>query len=198
MPKKPSLPVGHVVFPKEGKPYFENEALPDDYRELEHVIACKFTVSMGKRFGRVLKTLVLRNENDNFPDAKTTEGNIEIELEIVEVVNRDHMKEKMPYGTPAPVNVETAPNNLIEAIEGKIKKGYQKSTIGKLWLLAYDNTHSLAGNHDKAAQVANSYLRKVNHPFDEIWLLWPTTGEVPSFLESVWPTNSYTSTGKKG
>lgn len=84
MPKKPSRPLGHIVFPKDGPAYREHELLPTDKDQLELLIARKFVQAMQARFGR---TLAEPTRGDRFPDFLTSENGREIWLEVTEVVN---------------------------------------------------------------------------------------------------------------
>lgn len=191
MPHKPSKPLGHFVFPQNGALSRVVEVLPDSKDELEQVIALKFATALRSRFDRELAVPI---RGDEWPDFWTSEGKATIGLEVVEVVNPDHVAQGQAYRSNLPVSVDRARELLTETIQKKIAKGYQTARDWSLWLVAYDVTSALAAEHDLAARDSNTFFRSVEHPFTEIWLLWPTTGEIPSFLESVWPTTEFTST----
>jgi len=193
MPSKPSRPIGHVVFPKSGRRYSEVEKLPDSKDELEQVIAQKFIQALRVRFDRQLGVL---NRGDRWPDFLTYEVGQEVAIEVVEVVNPDHVAKGLAYRENLPVEITRARRLLIDTIEAKIAKKYATPRAWSLWLLAYDVTSALCGQHELAAREANVYLQSVEHPFSEIWLISPTTGEIPSFLESVWPNTTFTSTAR--
>lgn len=194
MPRKPSRPVGHIVFPKSGAPYPVVEALPESKDELERVIAQKFVDALRERFNRELDS---PRRGDTWPDFWTHEAGRQIGLEVVEIVNPELAAQGRAYRENLPVDVGRARRLLTEAIRAKIAKRYQRLSTASLWLLAYDVTSALVAQHDAAAREANAHLQTVEHPFSEIWLMWPTTGEVPSFLESVWPSTGFTSTGRR-
>lgn len=62
-----------------------------------------------------------------------------------------------------------------------------------MWLLSYDNSNALLHDTDYAAERAQRYLGTVPHPFTEVWVMDPATGQLPSHLESVWPSRDHTS-----
>lgn len=197
MPKKPSRPARHITFPKGGTPSFAvSEAFPDDKDLLELAIAQKFIASMAFRFQRELSEPT-KIEDEQWPDFWTSERSRKIGVEVVEVVNLDHIARSGTYGSVMPVNVEDARRLLTDTIQRKLAKCYQPARGWSLWLLAYDVTGALSGEHDLAAQLANTFLKEVEHHFAEVWLIWPTADPVPSFLESVWPTNDFTSTERR-
>lgn len=190
MPKKPSRPRGHIVFPKSGAPYSVVEALPDAKGDLEEVIARKFVEALKKRFDRSLAVPI---KQDTWPDFWTAEGTRRIGIEVTEVVNPDHVAGGMAYKANQPVSVARAIELLTLAIDRKIAKNYTAPGDAELWLLAYDGTNALAAGHDRAAHHSHAFLESIDHPFSEIWVMQPMTGDLPSFLESVWPTTNFTS-----
>ena len=109
---------------------------------------------------------------DRWPDFWTTEGSDKVGIEVTEVVNQDHIAAK-GYGVSQPVSVEVARRLLLSTIESKIAKHYAKPSTWKLWLLIYDVTRTLAVDDAAAAKIAEA-LRRIDHPFTEIWLIWPT------------------------
>lgn len=86
-PRKPSQPLGHIVFPKRGRPYTVLEPLPESQKELEARIVRKFIGAMRYFEHRELATPV---EADLWPDFETREGETKVGIEVVEVVNPDH------------------------------------------------------------------------------------------------------------
>ena len=192
VPDKPSSPLEYFVFPKHGRPTRVTEALPRTKQELEGAIAEKFVRALRERFGRVLVDPL---PGDDWPDFWTEESGAKIGIEVVEVVNPEHIAAG-GYGAAQSVAVERANRLLIETVKVKIAKKYQNPQTWSLWLLVYDVTQALVGQ-DVAAHVANGALKTIDHPFAEIWLIWPTAEGVPSFLESVWPTTDFTSTERR-
>jgi hypothetical protein len=161
--------------------------------ELEEVIAHKFVEALRVRFDRELGVL---KRGDAWPDFLTYEVAQKVGIEVVEVVNPDHVAKGLAYRENLSVEITRARRLLIETIEAKIARKYPTPRTWSLWLLAYDVTSALAGQHELAAREAHVYLQSEKHPFSEIWLIWPTTGEIPSFLESVWPNTTFTSTAR--
>lgn len=192
-PRKPSQPVGHFVFPKAGTLYGVYEQFPDGKEELERVIVEKFRLALEVRFTRILTA---PQSGSQWPDFWTTENERKTGIEIVEVVNLEHIRSAGAHSSSLPVAVDRAKQLLKETIEGKVAKAYLRPSDWALWLLVYDNTHALVGLDVEATRVAHQYLSTVSHPFEEVWLMTPMTGDVPSFIESVWPTLNYTSTDK--
>jgi hypothetical protein len=191
-PRKPSRPVGHFVLPKAGGAYRVYEQLPDGKEQLERVIVEKFRLALEMRFARTLTT---PEPGEQWPDFWTTENGWRIAIEITEVVNLEHIRSSGTHSSSLPVAVDRAKQLLKETIERKVAKAYSRSGDWVIWLLVYDNTNALVSLNAEAARVAHQYLSVVPHPFTEVWLMTPMTGDVPSFLESVWPTLNYTSTG---
>jgi hypothetical protein len=165
MPKKPSKPLGHFVFPKSGGPARVIEVLPDSKDELEEVITRKFVAALRSRFNRELAT---PTRGDEWPDFWTAEGNATIGLEVVEVVNPEHVMQGRAYRSNLLVSVDRARELLTEAIQKKIAKNYQIPRDWSLWLVAYDVASALAVQHDAAAHDAHAFLRSVEHPFTEV------------------------------
>jgi len=194
MPKKPSKPLGHIVFPKSGPPSLVSERLPASKHELEQVIIRKFVAALHQRFQR---TLAPPTRGTEWPDFWTSEGTARIGIEVVEVVNPDHVAGGEAYRTSLPVSLERAHQLLTETIRSKIGKHYQNPQGWSLWLVAYDVTSALAGDHDIAGRNSHAYLQTIAHPFGEVWLIWPAADDLPGFLESVWPTTQFTSTEQR-
>lgn len=143
------------------------------------------------RFGRTLDAPI---RGDRYPDFWTAESAGRIGIEVVEVVNREHIAAG-GYGVPQSVAVNVARRLLLDTIQSKIAKLYPRPTDWKLWLLAYDATHALVGAQLQAAQLAYEALGSMEQPFTEIWLMTPTPHrEFSSFLESVWPSTQFSST----
>src|SRR5437762_10571131 len=103
MPKKPSRPIGHIVFPKVGQPSVEREVLPTDKDQLEEVLARKFVDSLRVRFRRDLAMPV---RGDRWLDFLSQEGERKVWLELVEVVNPE--LGGRAYRESVPVSVEYA------------------------------------------------------------------------------------------
>lgn len=90
MPRKPSRPVDLIVFPKGGgKARYVVENLPETKDELEMAIVRKFVVALRERFGRDLAEPERQRE---WPDFWTLEKQRRVGIEIVEVVNPDHIQ----------------------------------------------------------------------------------------------------------
>jgi hypothetical protein len=290
MPKKPSRPVGHIVFPRAGTPFGVSEFLPDRKEDLEATLARKFVESMQSRFGRMLSPPF---SDANWPDFWSAENGHRVGVEIVEVVNPDHIaleqirrryadrlrrdlkpilenlrgvdleiddgyqhrrypevnarggdsiveefrnlletnrdrirsmragsflhlraRERLDfsigfvvtpahdrnapasiwYGNAFPVSVDRGELLVREAIERKLSKRYSRPRHWSLWLLAYDANRATT-NGPVAADQAHQLLCDTSHPFTEAWFMVPTAGDIPSFLESVWPSCDFTSLG---
>lgn len=90
MPRKPSRPIDLIVFPKGGgKARYVAENLPETKDELEKAIVRKFIVALRERFGRDLAEPERRGA---WPDFWTLEKQRRVGIEIVEVVNPDHIQ----------------------------------------------------------------------------------------------------------
>jgi hypothetical protein len=191
MHRKPSQPPTYIVFPKQGPVSLVAEPLPNEKNDLEQAIGNKFIFAVQQRFGRILSA---PTPGEEWPDLWSCEGSERIGIEVVEIVNAEHIT-LGGYGVPQSVAVEVAQRLLLGTIQAKLAKNYPTPSDWKLWLLAYDATHALVGKEVEAAHLANEALQSKVHPFAEIWLITPTPyQEIPSFLESVWPTTLFTST----
>ncbi len=91
LPRKPSSPLGHIVFPKQGKPYRVIEPLPNLAEDLEATITRKFVGAM-KRFEN--RELSIPKRGKQWPDFETKEGETRIGIELVEVINVDHARRR--------------------------------------------------------------------------------------------------------
>lgn len=87
-PRKPSQPLGHVIFPQK---VLVREDLPDFKEELETVIVKKFIGSLKHFAERHLSQPV---KSDPWPDFLCKEGEATIGIEVVEVINVDHARKR--------------------------------------------------------------------------------------------------------
>ena len=86
-PRKPSQPLGHIVFPKKGPVRKVIEALPEDKEELEEAVVTKFAGALTHFEGRHIQNIT---KADPWPDFEGTEGTGTVGIEIVELVNKRH------------------------------------------------------------------------------------------------------------
>src|SRR5436190_15969350 len=89
MPKKPSRPLSHIIFPKAGTPSVVSEVLPEPKDDLEAVIVRKFITALEHRFDRHLTN---PEKDDPWPDFWTSEGGRPVGIEVVEIVNPEHIE----------------------------------------------------------------------------------------------------------
>ena len=284
-PRKPSSPLGHIVFPGKGKPYQVIETLPDSSDDLESAIVRKFIGALKHFENRELCDLQRGNV---WPDFRCKERGQIIGIEIVEVVNQVHAKnrhiqdrylkrireliddvyaclaglridlidgyQQPPYpslttkagrllsqfiadnlkaeienlerlqglcvrrwqkgptvpeagafirrtaplssGSPAVLRFQgtfsdrlnIVENLLKSAIEGKINKNYPELSEGKLWLLAYEVFGvSVVPRPSTALDLAEKLLQSREHPFDEVWYIFPYAQQTLGHIEKVWP-----------
>lgn len=86
-PRKPSQPLGHVIFRKRRRPYAVMERLSLSKEELEATIVKKFIGALKHFEGR---SLSLPEKADPWPDFVCEEAGAKIGIEVVEVINIDH------------------------------------------------------------------------------------------------------------
>lgn len=89
MPKKPTSPAGHWVFPKEGAPYLVSDQLPDTAEEIEAYVV--------ERFAERIRALghdvaVQPRPEGEWPDAALTVDGMTVGVELVEVVDAEHRR----------------------------------------------------------------------------------------------------------
>jgi hypothetical protein len=81
---------------------------------------------------------------------------------------------------------ESEPQSLLtRAIEGKLNKQYPRSLNGHFWLLAYGTEPWLV--EPKAIALAKLLLQSRQHPFDEVWSLFPYPDQDLGEIKKVWP-----------
>lgn len=88
-PQKRSRPLGYIEFSGKGKISKVIEELPKDKVKLETKIVQKFLGSLRHFENREIVTL---KESDPWPDFEAIEGLSKIGIEVVEIVNTDHLK----------------------------------------------------------------------------------------------------------
>lgn len=94
-PRKPSTPLGHIVFPKKGKPHRVLEPLPGSAKDLEATIIEKFAGALRHFEKRGLSKPL---PCDPWPDFEAREGKNHIGIEIVEIINPDHARKRALQG----------------------------------------------------------------------------------------------------
>lgn len=90
-PRKPSQPLGHIVFPKHGRPHHVVETLPESKEDLEAAVVGKFIGALWHFEGRVLAP---PTHTGQWPDFETQEENVRVGIEVVEVVNVEHARKR--------------------------------------------------------------------------------------------------------
>jgi hypothetical protein len=88
-PKKPSSPLGHIVFPQKGPVRQVIEPLPADKEELEKTIVDRFAGALSHFEERNLEKI---EKGDPWPDFEGREGIARVGIEVVELVNVHHKK----------------------------------------------------------------------------------------------------------
>ena len=86
-PKKPSSPLGHIIFSKKGHVKKVIEQLPENKEELEQAIVNRFAGALTHFHKRHIENI---NKSDPWPDFEGYEGKDTIGIEIVEIVNSRH------------------------------------------------------------------------------------------------------------
>ncbi len=86
-PKKPSSPLGHIVFPKKGPVRKVIEQLPENKEGLEQAIVNRFAGALTHFYKRHIENI---EKSDPWPDFEGYEGKDTIGIEIVELVNSRH------------------------------------------------------------------------------------------------------------
>lgn len=76
-------------------------------------------------------------------------------------------------------------NVLPAAIKGKIEKHYSKPNE-QFWLLCY-STDTLLREDDPDIRESFTLLDNGNHPFDEVWYIYPYNGVDLGHIVHVWP-----------
>lgn len=89
MPKKPTSPAGHWLFPKRGRPYLVAEQLPTDSETLEASVVELFVARLRHLGHKVMG----RARPDDWPDAAIAIGERTVGIELVEVVDSDHRQQ---------------------------------------------------------------------------------------------------------
>lgn len=90
-PKKPSAPLGHIVFPKKGKPYRVLEPLPASAKDLEAAIVDKFVGALRHFEKRELSNPL---PCDPWPDFEAQECKKHYGIEVVEIINPEHARRR--------------------------------------------------------------------------------------------------------
>lgn len=86
-PRKPSQPLGHIVFPKKGLVRKVIETLPEDKDQLEEAVVKKFAGALAHFEGRHIQDIT---KSDPWPDFEGTKETGTVGVEIVELVNQRH------------------------------------------------------------------------------------------------------------
>jgi len=86
-PKKPSSPLGHIVFSNKGPVRKVIERLPENKEELENAIVNRFAGALTHFYKRHIENI---EKSDPWPDFEGYEGKDTIGIEIVELVNSRH------------------------------------------------------------------------------------------------------------
>ncbi|MEX1255896.1 MAG: hypothetical protein WEE64_16315 [Dehalococcoidia bacterium] len=288
-PRKPSLPLGAIVFSATGKVSKSLEPLPESKLELEGVTVRKFAGALAHFEGRQLSDVHPGQEDGH--DYCACEGDRQIEIQVVEVLNSDHAAKRAlqqeytrgiraslediwdgfagidiqlndGYQEPAwptitkragkaaqrmmdfivknlraclpalqllavgqyrlyrwepefgvyevgafcrrfaahasgragsigcsgsfPQSTDTAEALLAGAVQRKVDKHYAKPSRASLWLLAYGNVGQ-AVVEGRAAALAKDILAKSQHPFEEVWYIFPYPDEDLGSIERIWP-----------
>lgn len=90
-PRKPTQPLGHIVFPRKGRPYTVLDPLPEIADDLELVIVKKFIGALKHFEDRTILDPVRGNP---WPDFEAEEDRHRIGIEVVEVLNPDHARKR--------------------------------------------------------------------------------------------------------
>jgi len=88
---KPSRQLGHIAFSKTGRAFKVAEPLPSRKEDLEATIVAKFVGRLRSSEGR---DLCIPTKGDQWPDFETSEGEVRIGIEIVEVLNIGHARKR--------------------------------------------------------------------------------------------------------
>lgn len=87
-----------------------------------------------------------------------------------------------------PESLEKVRSLLAQAVEHKIDKSYTKYEKGKLLLLVYEvGTISAGPGDSEAIERAQDVLKGKEHPFDEVWYIFPYAERNLGALHRVWP-----------
>jgi hypothetical protein len=86
-PRKPSQPLGHIVFPRKGAVRKVIQTLPEDKNQLEEEVVKKFIGALAHFKGRYIQDI---SKSDPWPDFEGTEEIGTVGIEIVELVNQRH------------------------------------------------------------------------------------------------------------
>lgn len=197
MPKKPTIPFGHIKFGRDGSVRKHIETLPDLKADQEAEIGVRFArrleIAKGSAF-----TCASRNEDDH---DFTLNGTIIVQA--TEIVARDFLH---PLRNGEPHNfrsiVFTANGQtwgedtkakeriLLERIQGKLQKSYSKPR-NPLWLLVWTVADYIpCWQEDGVMRIfpgvstATDFLREHGaSPFDEVWFFKPDLRPI-----RLWPT----------
>jgi len=82
--------------------------------------------------------------------------------------------------------VDISRDLLTKALQSKVSKRYAKPSVGKFVLLAY-SIDTLLGNDDPDISESRRILENSEHPFDEVWFLYPYAEKELGSLIRVWP-----------
>lgn len=83
-----------------------------------------------------------------------------------------------------PTSVDNAESLLLRAIEGKLNKNYPRYQNGQLWLLAYSYDPCIL--EPEAIARAKLLLDSREHPFNEVWCIFPYAAQDLGAIEKVW------------
>lgn len=86
-PKKPSRPLGHIVFPKKGQVRKVIEPLPENKEDLEKAIVSRFVGALADFEGRSITNV---KKCEPWPDFEGYEHTNVVGIEVVELVNQQH------------------------------------------------------------------------------------------------------------
>jgi hypothetical protein len=77
---------------------------------------------------------------------------------------------------------------LTQAVQSKIAKRYAKPAFGKFVLLAYSIDTLLEGN-DPDVSESRRILESSQHPFDDVWFIYPYADKELGALIHIWPVH---------
>ncbi len=185
-PRKPSSPLGHIVFPKKGRPYPVIETLPDSADDLETVIVEKFTGALKHFEKRELSNL---QRGDLWPDFKCKERDEIVGVEVVEVVNREHAGKRHiqeQYAARIRELIDDIYPRLaglrIDLIDGDQQPPYPSLATKAGWLLAHFIADNLKAEVEKFEQLQRLGIRR--------WQKGPNLPEAGAFITRIAPRES--------
>jgi hypothetical protein len=107
------------------------------------------------------------------------------ELWLIFDVARDESAAAQLHWQPS-IRSNVRTNFAAETIAGKLAKHYSKPT-NRFWLVVFgtDTMPPLESSDDFSA--AQSLLGSVEHPFDEVWYIWPLADQDAGAVIQLWP-----------